>query len=409
MKKRFGLILGVLCGAFMIGMCASATPTMLVAEGEESSEVAFEEKVYTYEDENGTMTLTLTSETEFTLVMAPAEGDAINGSGTYTRDGNIITLMVEDREMKIVVNDETMTFGEYVEPFECSVVLGTFEHGKIEVDILEGHVGDVVTLNAKHDLFYLVDYVAVNGVNLVEDEEISGLYKFALAEGENKITAKFVVDTELLGEMSVIYEQAMNKDWTNLFSLENVIRVISFILSSGLLIAMVRYFIKDKRIAKNVETSVKNVCNKVVPETTKKVVIAETEEIVAPMFAKTCAYQEDIIRVLGILVKCIALMQEDTPDSKRAILAELANLNIGDMKVIEDARNFIDQYFANKMAELQGTLDKLDEVIEKNKEVANKTAEVAETEAAEVAEIEAAEEIPEEPAAPVIEDDGTQI
>lgn len=401
MKKRFGLILGVLCGAFMIGMCASTTPTMLVAEGEESSEVAFEEKVYTYEDENGTMTLTLTSETEFTLVMTPVEGDAINGSGTYTRDGNIITLMVEDREMKIVVNDETMTFDEYVESFECSVVLGTYEHGKIEVDILEGHVGDIVTLNAKHDLFYLVDYVAVNGVNLVEDEEISGLYKFALAEGENKITAKFVVDTELLGEMSVIYEQAMNKDWTNLFSLENVVRIISFILSSGLLIAMVRYFIKDKRIAKNVEASVKNVCNKVVPETTKKVVVAETEEIIAPMFAKTCAYQEDIIRVLGILVKCIALMQEDTPDAKRAILAELANLNIGDMKVIEDARNFIDQYFASKMAELQGTLDKLDEVIEKNKEVANKTAEVAETEAA--------EEIPEEPAAPVIEDDGTQI
>lgn len=377
MKKRFGFVLGVLCTAFAIGMCAVKAPTMLIAEGEESTEVTFAEKVYTYEDENGTMVLTLTSETEFSLVMTPVEGEAISGTGTYTRDGNVITLVTEKGEMKISVNDETMTFAEYEEVFECSVVLGKYEHGKISADILEGHVGDIVEITAKHDLFYLVDYVAVNGVNLVEDEDISGLYKFALTEGENKITAKFVVDTELLGEMSIIYDQAMNKDWTNLFSLENVVRIVTFLFSGGILFAMIRYFIKDKKVVNTVEKSVKDTCNAIVPETTKAVVAQNIKEVVAPMFAQTAAYQEDIVRVLGILVKCIALMQEDTPDARRAILAELANLNIGDMKVIEEARNFIDQYFAGKMAELQGTLNKLDEVIEKNQEVANKTAEIA--------------------------------
>lgn len=397
MKKRFGFVLGVLCTAFAIGMCALKAPTMLIAEGEDTSEVAFEEKVYTYEDENGTMVLTLTSETDFNLVMTPVEGEGVSGTGTYTRDGDAITLVTENGEMKISVNDETMTFAEYEEVFESSVVLGKYEHGKISVDILEGHVGDIVEITAKHDFLYLVDYVAVNGVNLVEDEDISGLYRFALVEGENIITAKFIVDSELLGEMSVIYEQATNKDWTNLFSLENVVRVISFILSSGLLIAMVRYFIKDKRIAKNVENSVKSTCEKIVPETTKNAVVESVKEVCAPMFAETTGNQQEIVRVVGVLVKCIALMVEDTPDSKRAILAELSNLNIGDMKVIEDAKKVIEEFFASKMSEMQDTMNKLDKVIEKNKEIANKTAEAAEAPKVE----EAKEDAPVE--------DGTQI
>lgn len=261
---------------------------------------------------------------------------------------------------------------EPVEEFECSITWGAFEHGKIKADITEGHVGDIVTLTAEHDLFYLIDYVAVNGANLVEDEEISGLYKFALVEGENHITAKFVVDTKLLGELSVIYEQASNKDWTNLFSVENVVRIVLFLLDGGLLLAMVRYFIKDKRIANNVERSVKETCNAIVPETTKKVVVENTKQVLEPMFAETTAYQQEIIRVIGILVKCIALMQEDTPDSRRAVLNELANLNVGDMKVIEDARKFIDSYFQARANDLQGMMNKLDNVIEGNKKVVEK-------------------------------------
>lgn len=358
---------------------------------------AFEEKTYTYTGEEGTSTIVLTSETEFTMVMVNSNGETVNGSGTYVREGNVITLTTVNGEMKISVDDETMTFGEYKEIYECSVVFDSIEHGTVESDILEGHVGEIVTIIAKHDLFYKIDYVSVNGVNLVEDENTSGLYQFVLVEGENKIAAKFIVDDELLGEMAIIYDQAANKDWANLFSVENIVRVISWLFSGGLLFAMVRYFIKDKRIANNVEKSIKEVCNEIIPETTKEVVLKQTEETLKPIFAKTAAYQEDIIRVLGILVKCVALMQEDTPDAKRAILAELANLNIGDMQVIENAKKFIDDYFNSKMSELQGTISKLDAVIEKNKEIANKSAEVTNSK----------EELPSENAAN--QDDGTQI
>ena len=268
--------------------------------------------------------------------------------------------------------------GEEEEVFECSVVLDTYEHGKLSVDKEKGHVGDVVTVTAKHDMFYLVEYVAVNGTNLVESEETSGLYSFVLVEGENKLDAKFVVDAELLGEMSTVYEQARNKDWTNLFTMENVIRIVTFILNGGLLLAMVRYFIKDKRIAKNVETSVKDSMEKILPETTKQVVIENTKEVIAPMFSSVCANQDEIIRVVAVLVKCVALMQEDTPESKRAILGELANLNVGDKNIIEQAKNTIDKYFANKVEELNGVLAGLDTVISKNKAIVDKATEVIE-------------------------------
>lgn len=283
----------------------------------------------------------------------------------------------ESSEEPITSSEEPVEPVEPAEVYECSVVLGTYEHGKIFVDILEGHAGDMVTLTAKHDLFYLVSYVSVNGVNLVEDEEISGLYKFALVEGENVITAKFVVDAELLGEMSIIYEQAMNKDWTNLFTVENVARIIMFLLDGGLLFAMVRYFIKDKRIANNVERSVKETCNAVLPDMTKKVVVENTQKVLEPVFTEITAYQQEIMRVVGVLIKCIALMQENTPDARRAILTELSNLNIGDMKIIDDARAFIDKYFADKMGELQQMINGLDNVIAKNKEVVDKVGEIA--------------------------------
>ena len=132
------------------------------------------------------------------------------------------------------------TATEEPEVFESKIVLPeTLKPGKIKVDKLEGHVGDIVSITASHDLFYTVSYVAVNGVNLVEDAEISGLYTFALAEGENVITAKFVVDKELLGQVAPIVEQIQNGDWANLFTVENVIRIVTFLLGGGLLLAMV--------------------------------------------------------------------------------------------------------------------------------------------------------------------------
>lgn len=264
------------------------------------------------------------------------------------------------------------------ETFESKVVLSSVSHGKISVDKEEGHVGDIVTVTAHADLFYLVDFVSVNGTNLVESEETSGVFTFALVEGDNTISAAFIVDKQLLGTFSEMYEQASNKDWTNLFTVKNVVTIVNFILSSGILIAIVRYFIKDKRLAKKVEDKVEETMSKIVPETTKEVILKNTEETLAPVFSQISAYQEEIVRVVAVLVKCIALMQEGTPESKTAILNELSNLKVGDSQVIDEAKAIIEKFAKEKLESLNAMLGKLDNITQKNQEVVGKIEAIAE-------------------------------
>lgn len=370
MKKKFGLFF-----CFLLGICAvsgavlvshgvhnDANAIAMYAEGE-----TFEEKSYTYSDSEGTATLILISETEFKMEVERAGQEPEVRNGTYTKEGNVLTLKYGENELKVSVDDVNMTFGEYVETYECSVVLGEYVHGEISLDKDRGHVGETVTMTVKPTLLYLVEYVKVNGVNLVENETTKWVYSFVLVEGENKVEAKFAVDKELLGEMSVIYEQAINKDWTHLFSLENVLRIVTFVINGGILLVIARYFIQDKKIGDGVERGVSKTVSKVIPEAAKEAVLANTKEVLKPMFSEITGYQQDIIRVVGILVKCIALMQEGTPDARRAILAELSNLNIGDMQVIEQAKKFIDEYFAKKVADMEGIMGSLDKIIEQNK------------------------------------------
>ena len=255
---------------------------------------------------------------------------------------------------------------EPVEVFECSVVIAEYTHGKVSVSKTEGHVGELIEVNADAELFYLVKSIDVNGTALIESEEITGLYTFALVEGENLLTVKFVIDEELLGAFSTMVQQASNKDWTNLFSLKNVVTIITFLLNGGLLIAMVRYFIKDKRIAKNVEKSVEKTMKTVVPEATANAVTATVNEAVAPIFSQILAHQEELEKAMSVFAKCMALGQENTPEARRAILDELSGLKIGDINAIEEARKYIENLIKSHQEEIEAMLNKVKEIIAAN-------------------------------------------
>ena len=269
------------------------------------------------------------------------------------------------------------------EVFECSVVIENTEHGSISVDKEEGHVGETVTITAKHDLFYLVEFVKVNDTALVESETTSGEYKFVLVEGENKITSSFAVDKELLGEMSIIYEQAMNKDWTNLFSVENVIRIVTFILNGGLLIAIVRYFVKDKFLEKKLENKVVETMNNLVPQTTRDTVVTTIQEVIAPMFNKLQADNVEVVKALGVYAKCTALAQENTPESRKAILDEIASLRIADLTTVESVRNYIEQQVAHTLKEYEDVLSRLTDIAAKSEKILGNTETVKEETVAE--------------------------
>lgn len=230
------------------------------------------------------------------------------------------------------------------EVYESQVVLTACSHGQVTVDKTEGHVGDIITIMAIHDMLYKIDAVSVNGTTLVESEETSGKFTFALVAGENKIEAKFKIDEELCGELSKIIDQAMSGDWTNLFSVENVITLVSFLLNGGILVAIARYFIKDKRLEAKVEAKIEDVIKQIIPDSTKNTVLTTIEKFITPYFANIEAQFENVENALTVFSRCLALAQENTPEARIAITKELSSLSLSDQVAISNVQKNLQEF-----------------------------------------------------------------
>lgn len=256
--------------------------------------------------------------------------------------------------------------GETVTAKPCSVIIEKAEHGKISTDISEGEIGEIVTITADPSFGYLIDTISVNGVVLIESEDISGLFSFALVEGENKITGSFVVDEELFGTFATMYDQAMNKDWTNLFTVENLLVIVKWLLDGGVLILLARYYIKDKRLEKKVEENINNNMTKIIPDATKTTVVATVKNVVEPLFVNMQSEMITITEAMSVFAKCLALSQENTPEAKLAILNALQGLNISDQKAIENTKAYIEDLVKRAEKTYQETLTALNNIDSKN-------------------------------------------
>ena len=289
--------------------------------------------------------------------------------------GGLGLLLVKSpsRSLLVKAEDEIVDPEPQPEPepevFECSVVVVESQNGTVSVDKLEGHVGEEVNLNVKHDVFYLVKSVSVNGTELVEDEDISGKYSFLLVEGENKVEAKFVIDEELLGEMSVLFEQAKAKDWSNLFSVENLIRVVSFLLNGGILLAIVRYYVKDKKLEGKLENKVSDTVAKVVPEATKEIVTATIKDLIMPVFTEMKLDSEETKNALTVFSRCFALAQENTPEARIAITQELSSLKLGDQASIAAVKQQLEDFVAKQNQNFLSIMEKMQKMEQTNKNI----------------------------------------
>lgn len=255
------------------------------------------------------------------------------------------------------------------EVFESTIVINETTHGTVLVDKEKGHVDEAVIIEVKADTFYLVEKVVVNGVELEKIEGETNKYTFNLVEGENVIEVVFAVDNSLVENLSLIYEKVLHGDWTNFFTTENTFKIVFLAVLVGLLTTFIVYFYQyKKKLAKLVAQTKKEVLD-VAPTVTQNVIVNTTKEVLEPTFAKISAYQEEIIRLIAALTKCTALIQENTPEAKRAVLDELSKLNVSDTKVIDEVKENIDQYFKTKLDDYNNVVANLNKVIEKNKAI----------------------------------------
>jgi len=292
---------------------------------------------------------------------------ALLGAG-LTAIGNGQPLMDEEEIVETEEGEELETIDEAPE-FNASVVISKYEHGKIEADILEGYAGDICVLTANPSLLYKVEYVSVNGTNLVEDESTNGKFAFALAEGENVIDASFIVDEEVCGSMTDIVKEAEEHDWEDLFSLNNVFTIIKWVLDGGILIAVIRYFVKDKKLAKKVEEVVSQTVKDIIPENTQQAVLTTLENTIEPLFNKLALDNEETKNALKAFAKCMALAQEGTPESKLAIIDELSKIKVSDILTNEKVKEFINESASKLREEFTATLASINNISEANKKI----------------------------------------
>jgi len=250
----------------------------------------------------------------------------------------------------------------------CTVSIEKSKHGTIEADIFEGEIGDIVTLQVSPSLGYLIEGVKVNGTALIESEEISGQFMFALVEGENKVSATFIVDEELFGAFAKMYSEAMDKDWTRLFSVENLITIVKWFLDGGVLIMLARYYIKDKKLEKNVEKNITENMNKIIPDVTKTTVIATIKNVVEPMFVNMQSEMIDMANAMSVFAKCFALGQENTPEARLAILQALQGLKISDQNILESTKAYIEDLVKRSEKTYQDTMAALTNIESNKKE-----------------------------------------
>ncbi|MCR4661692.1 MAG: hypothetical protein K5765_06835 [Clostridia bacterium] len=263
----------------------------------------------------------------------------------FRSESTIVLAEGEEQEPEIVE-----------EELPCKVVIDSVQHGSVSVSITEGNIGDICVVTAKHDLLYKIDKVTMNGVALIESETTSGEFSFALVEGENKISAIFVVDEELCGTLTNIVKEASEKDWSHLFTVENLLILVKWILDGGILIAVIRYYVKDKKLENKLENTVKKTIKDIIPETTKETVLKTIEDVITPMFAETKADYIDVMKALNVFAKCFALSQDNSVEAKKAILDELSGLKIGDLQTIGEVKKEIEELVARQTKSYEETL-----------------------------------------------------
>lgn len=249
-----------------------------------------------------------------------------------------------------ISSEVTSSEEESIIEYPCKVAIAKTIGGEILTDIEEGNVGDIVTLHISPYLLYKIKVVKANGIDLIADAE--GNYSFALIEGSNEIYVEFDVDNEKLELAAEILAQAKEGNWEQIFSVENILTVISWIIttifSSGFLLTLIKNKKLKSKTAEEIAVSVEGKVEKATAHAINNFLNTTLE----PVTSKMSNGLNDMEESMKILIRCFVLSQEDTPESRLAIIKELSNLKTTSQELSEQVKMLInEEILKNKKAE----------------------------------------------------------
>ena len=295
--------------------------------------------VYEYNEEGkGEAIFTLYSDNTFKAQLHDLETDEIrDGSGTYTLDGDVLTLSVGGEILKARISEDKLL--PYEKP--CKVIATVGEGGDVLFDIEEGEVGETVTAYIKPDVLFEITSVEINGQKV--DINKDGKYEFKLVEGNNVFSATFAVSNEKLEKVAALINGVRENGISSLFTVKNLISliylVLTTLLSSGFLITL----LKNKKITAKTTEQITALVEGILQTEAGKTIKEYLENFGNDILNKICLKTDDTNECMRVLCRCFVLAQDNTPQNRLAIIEELTKLNNSDEKLTNQIKTIIKQ------------------------------------------------------------------
>ena len=223
--------------------------------------------------------------------------------------------------------------------YPCKVVGSLSDGGDVLFDITEGNVGDIVTAYVKADLFFSVTSVQINGTSVAINSD--GKYQFELVDGENIFSVQFAIDNAKLEEVAGLIDNVKENGFSSLFTIENLLNLISWaftlFLGSGFFITL----IKSKKIKSKTIEQITEVIFNIMKTEQGKSLTNFLNTFGKEVLDKINLKIDNMDECMKVLCRCFVLAQNDTPENRLAIINELTNLSNSDKDLSEQIRNII--------------------------------------------------------------------
>lgn len=234
---------------------------------------------------------------------------------------------------------EPTTDTQEVTTYPCKVVANLSKGGDVMFDIEEGQIGDIVTAYVKADFLFAVSSVQINGTSIELSSD--GKYQFTLVEGDNIFSVEFKVNNEKLTEIANLINGVKEDGFTSLFTVSNLLNVISWVisvfLSSGFFITL----IKNKKLKSKTVDEVVEIVKETLQSENAEILKEFVEKLVGPALETITSKMDAMDDCMKVFCRCYVLAQDDTPENRLAIINELTKLNNNDEALTAQIRAIV--------------------------------------------------------------------
>lgn len=269
-------------------------------------------------------------------------------------------------ESESVSESESILESEVVE-LPCKVIVTAAQYGDVIVDKESGNVGDIVTVYAKPYSLFKLKSITVNGTALVANAD--GIYTFAMIEGENKVSAEFEISQSEVSYILGLIEDAKNGNFEDIFSLKNLLTLISWAISlfmgSGFCITL----LKSKKIKAQTAQEISEAVDAATKSEVAKGISAFLSEQFGPSFDALSASINDISETCQSMARCMVLGQENTPEARLAIIQELSSKSKKAESLADEVKKIVHAEMADAEKAKQDKLDLIEELEAKNQAI----------------------------------------